>query len=268
MSSPVKDFALAHGLAVDQPKTLRDAVAIRPLLECGADLLVVVAYGLILPPAALRAARLGAINIHASLLPRWRGAAPIQRALMAGDTETGICIMQMDEGLDTGPILTRHRVAIQADDDTGSLHDRLALVGARAVVDAVDLITRGKIQPQAQSNDGAIYAHKITRQDQELDWRRSNVELERCVRALRPVPGARAFRNGEMVKVWAGSCVNGDAEPGTVLDASAQGIVVACGEGALRVTSLQRAGGTRVGADEFLRGHVLARGDRFDLPSR
>ena len=267
-ASPVKELALAHGLALDQPKTLRDPASIQPLLECRADLLVVAAYGLILPRPALQATRLGAINIHASLLPRWRGAAPIQRALMAGDTETGICIMQMDEGLDTGPVLTRHAIAIHADDDTGQLHDRLASLGARAVVEAVHLISQGKAVPQPQSSTGITYAHKITRHDQELDWRRPSMELERRVRALRPAPGARAFLDGELIKFWAASCVDGEGEPGTVLDATAQGIVVACGEGALRATLLQRAGGTRVEAVEFLRGHSLSRGDRFDIPAR
>lgn len=274
--SPVKQLARQAGLAVVEPRSLRldgrwpdEAKAAAQALQAAQPrVMVVAAYGLILPAWVLGLPPLGCLNIHASLLPRWRGAAPIERAIEAGDAQTGVTIMQMDEGLDTGPVLTRHAIAIHADDDTGQLHDRLASLGARAVVEAVHLISQGKAVPQPQSSTGITYAHKITRHDQELDWRRPCMELERRVRALRPAPGARAFLDGELIKFWAASCVDGEGEPGTVLDATAQGIVVACGEGALRATLLQRAGGTRVEAVEFLRGHSLSRGDRFDIPAR
>lgn len=267
-ASPVKQVALAHGIPVFQPSGLRDAASLQPLLECRADLLVVAAYGLILPSRALTAARLGAVNIHASLLPRWRGAAPIQRALMAGDAETGICIMQMDEGLDTGPILTRHAIPIRAEDDAGTLHDRLAELGARAIVEAVNQVALGKIKPQPQPALGATYAKKISREDQDLDWTRSNVDIERQIRALRPAPGARTFCRGDMLKIWSAHCLDLPGTQGTVLRTSAEGIVVACGKGALCITSLQRAGGTRVGASEFLRGNGVGPGDRLDHAPR
>ena len=266
--SAVKQVALEHGLALHQPQSLRDPKALQPLLDCAADLLVVAAYGLILPAPALHAARLGAVNIHASLLPRWRGAAPIQRALMAGDPETGVCIMQMDEGLDTGPVLTRHAIRIEADDDAGLLHDRLSALGAQAIVEAVALLSQGQLRPQPQPSTGVTYAHKITREDQELDWRRSSLDLERQVRALRPAPGARTGWNGEMLKVWSARCVNQAGEPGAVLDASAEALVVGCGQGALAITSVQRAGGKRAVVSEFLRGNAVVRGDRFELPPR
>jgi len=225
--------------------------------------MVVAAYGLLLPARALAAARLGALNIHASLLPRWRGAAPIQRALLAGDRETGITIMQMDAGLDTGPMLARHPVAIAPDDDAGSLHDRLAALGAEAIVGALAALEAGRLRATPQPAEGATHAPKISARDAEIDWRRSCVEIERQLRALRPAPGARAQLRGEVVKIWSAACASGHGAPGTVLAADADGLLVACGEGALRVGELQRAGGKRLAAAAFLRGWPVSVGERF-----
>lgn len=261
--SAVKRVALGQQLAVYQPASLKAEGAIDPLRLAQPEVLVVAAYGMLLPPAALSVAPLGAINIHASLLPRWRGAAPIQRALFAGDVQTGISIMQMDAGLDTGSVWSRHPLEIAPDEDAGSLHDRLAALGAHAIVSALEKIARREGAPEPQSPGGVTYAHKITKADQEVDWRKTNVEVERAIRALRPAPGARTRMRGEVLKLWAGQCVDGEGEAGRVLQAGADGIDIACASGALRITSLQRAGGNRIGAAEFLRGVALSPGERF-----
>jgi methionyl-tRNA formyltransferase len=225
--------------------------------------IIVAAYGLLLPASVLAAAPHGALNIHASLLPRWRGAAPIQRALIAGDGETGITIMQMDEGLDTGAMLSQHPLAIRPDDDTGSLHDRLAALGARAIVDALEEIAAGTARRVAQPAQGATYAKKIGKAEAELDWRRPARELDRWIRALRPSPGARTQVRGESIKFWRARCVARSGEPGLVLDSGTDGVLVACGDGALLVTELQRPGGTRLPAGDFLRGFPIRPGDRL-----
>ncbi len=224
---------------------------------------MVAAYGLLLPARALNASRHGALNIHASLLPRWRGAAPIQRALMAGDRETGITIMQMDEGLDTGPMLARHALVIEGDDDAGSLHDKLAALGARAIVLALADIAAGRAQPAPQPADGASYARKIGKEESEIAWDRPSAEIERQIRALRPAPGARSLIGGVPVKIWRARCSAGSGTPGTVLQSDADGIEIACADRSLTVTELQRAGGRRLAAAEFLRGSPIARGDRL-----
>jgi methionyl-tRNA formyltransferase len=242
---------------------LKDEAALERLRVARPQALVVAAYGLILPQRALEIAPRGALNIHASLLPRWRGAAPIQRALLAGDRETGISIIQMDAGLDTGPILLQQPLAIAADDDARSLHDRLAALGAKAIVAALAEVAAGQVRPVAQPEVGISYARKIGKAEAELDWSRSCEELERTVRALRPSPGARSQLRGESIKLWRARCSQQHGAPGTVLDSSADGVLVACGEGALQVTELQRAGGTRLAAAEFLRGHPLQVGEQF-----
>jgi methionyl-tRNA formyltransferase len=250
---------LGHGLPVFQPERLRDferVVAARP------EVLVVAAYGLILPPPLLEVAPHGALNIHASLLPRWRGAAPIQRALLAGDRDTGISIMQMDAGLDTGPVLTQQRTPIAADDDAGTLHDKLAALGAEAIVSALAEVAAGRARAVAQSNLGVTYAAKIDKAETRLDWSRPALELERAVRAFRPAPGAFALLNGEPVKIWRGRVLDGSAASGMVLEAQEE-LVVACGDGALAISELQRAGARRLGAAEFLRGHPLVPGARL-----
>ena len=262
-ASPVKQLALHHKLAVFQPRTLQDERALARLAAARPEALVVAAYGLILPPRALEIAPHGALNIHASLLPRWRGAAPIQRALLAGDRETGITIMRMDTGLDTGPMLAQHRLAITDDDDAQTLHDRLAALGTEAIIAALGELDAGRAQLTPQSEAGAIYARKLGKDEAELDWSRPCAELERKLRALRPSPGARSGLRGETLKLWRSRCVARQGEPGAVLEAGADGVLIACGEGALQVTELQRAGGKRLSAVEFLRGFALGRGERF-----
>jgi len=262
-ASPVKQLALARGLALHQPATLKDPAAAAPVSAARPDALVVAAYGLLLPQAVLDIAPMGAINIHASLLPRWRGAAPIQRALLAGDAETGVAIMKMEAGLDTGPVMLERRIRIAADDDGQSLHDKLAALGAAAVVEALAEIAAGRALWQPQAPEGASYARKIEKSEAALDWSRPCAELERKLRALRPVPGAQSTLRGESVKLWRARCVERNGEPGKVLSAGAGGIVVACGEGALEIQELQRAGGKRLAAAEFLRGFPLAAGERL-----
>jgi methionyl-tRNA formyltransferase len=223
----------------------------------------VAAYGRILPQPVLDAARLGALNIHASLLPRWRGAAPIQRALLAGDAETGITIMRMDAGLDTGPILAQHRVEITPEDDAGSLHDRLAALGARMIVEALEDAAAGRLHASPQPAEGVTYAPKLDKQDSRIDWRLSAPAIARQVRALRPVPGASTRLHGESLKVWRADSSEARGPAGEVLAVDADGVLVGCGEGALRLTELQRAGGRRMSAREFLRGVAVAIGERL-----
>lgn len=259
----VKRLALARGLEVFQPETLRDAPSLARIAAARPDALAVAAYGLILPPAALDAAPHGAINIHASLLPRWRGAAPIQRALMAGDRETGITIMRMDAGLDTGPMLAQERVPIACEDDAQTLHDRLAALGARMIVVALSNLAAGRAHAVPQPESGATYARKITKNDAQIDWQGGAGGIERLVRALRPHPGAVTHWRGEALKIWAARCEPVPGAPGMVLQAGNEGVVVACGKGSLRVLELQRAGGKRLAAGEFLRGCPIAVGERL-----
>lgn len=260
--SPVKRLALERGIAVFQPSTLKDAAAQERIVATGAEVMVVAAYGLILPQAVLDLPYLGCVNIHASLLPRWRGAAPIQRALLAGDSETGVCIMQMEAGLDSGPVLLREAVPIGAEDTAGSLHDRLAELAARLIVAA---LARLPLAGQPQPEEGVTYAHKIGKGDALIDWSVSAAELDRQVRALNPVPGAQASLGGEAVKVWRAAAVAGNGEIGRILRVDRDSIVVACGAGALVVAELQKAGGRRLPVRQFLAGNPLAAGDRFDL---
>jgi methionyl-tRNA formyltransferase len=260
--SPVKRLALQRGLQVRQPETLRDDPVIAELGAARADAIVVVAYGLLLPRPLLDMSVHGAINVHASLLPRWRGAAPIQRALLAGDGETGVSIMQMDAGLDTGPVFVRRALAIAPDDDFGTLHDRLAALGADALVETLAEIAIGRARATPQPQVGASYAPKIQKAETRLDWERPAADLERVVRAFRPAPGAFAQLAGEPLKIWRSQIVDGAGMPGSVLRADAA-LHVACGSGALALEELQAAGGRRMNAAEFLRGRRLAVGARF-----
>jgi methionyl-tRNA formyltransferase len=267
----VKALALEHGIAVAQPRSLRldgkfpdEAAAAREAIEAAqADAMVVAAYGLILPRWTLETPRLGCLNIHASLLPRWRGAAPIHRAIEAGDAQSGITIMQMDEGLDTGDMLLVEREPIRHEDSTGTLHDRLAALGGRLIVEALELAACGGLRPEPQPAEGVSYAHKIEKAEALVDWTLPAAVIERRLRAFDPFPGAHTTHAGEAIKLWAGACVAAQGAPGEVLAAGAEGITVACGEGALRLTQLQRAGGKRLGAADFLRGFALTPGQRL-----
>lgn len=243
MPSPVKQLAAQHGLPVLQPPTLRNPEAQAELAALQPDLMVVVAYGLILPQAVLDIPRLGCINSHASLLPRWRGAAPIQRAVQAGDAESGVTVMQMEAGLDTGPMLLKVSTPISAEDTGGSLHDRLARLGPPAVVEAIAGLAAGTLKGEVQNDALATYAHKLSKDEAKLDWSRPAVELERAVRAFDPWPVCHTTLNGEPLKVWAARLGEGRGEPGKILGASRDGLLVGCGEGSLLLTRVQLPGG-------------------------
>ncbi|MDH4610597.1 methionyl-tRNA formyltransferase [Pseudomonas sp. BN102] len=243
MPSPVKQLAVEHDIPVLQPPTLRDPAAQAELKALGADLMVVVAYGLILPQVVLDTPRLGCINSHASLLPRWRGAAPIQRAVQAGDAESGVTVMQMEAGLDTGPMLLKVTTPIAASDTGGSLHDRLAQLGPQAVLQAVEGLAAGTLQGEVQDDALANYAHKLNKDEARIDWSRPAVELERLVRAFNPWPICHSSLDGEPLKVLAATLGEGKGVPGQILAASKDGLTVACGEGALLLTRLQLPGG-------------------------
>ena len=262
---PVKTLALSRGVPVLQPRSLRSSEDCGPIVAISLDVLVVAAYGLLLPKTLLDWPRQGCINIHASLLPRWRGAAPIQRAILAGDAETGITLMRLDEGLDTGPIVARHAVPIAPRETGGSLHDKLAHAGGAAIVQALARLQRdGSLPAQSQPDAGATYAAKIAPAETIIDWRLSAAAIDRVVRAFAPAPGAQTSSSGALLKIWEAAPVPGaSGPPGSVLRADASGILVACGEGALNVTELQRAGGKRVPAAAFLAGRALAAGTRL-----
>jgi methionyl-tRNA formyltransferase len=263
-ASAVKRLAQSHELEVFQPESLRDEAVRARVAVARPDFLVVAAYGLILPQAVLDIPAHGALNIHASLLPRWRGAAPIQRALLAGDAETGITIMQMDAGLDTGAMLLQQRIPIAADDDAQTLHDKLAGLGAQMIVAAIAEAAAGRARPAPQPEAGASTARKIGKREADIDWRAPAVQIERTVRAMRPSPGAAARLNGAVLKLWRARVADGRGEPGRVLAAGPEGILVACGQDALLVEELQRAGGRRLQAAEFLRGVTVAPGARLE----
>ena len=268
-ASAVKQYAQQHGIEVLQPLSLRmdskdpqraaEATAAHErLLATDYDVMVVAAYGLILPRSTLDIKP--CINIHGSILPRWRGAAPIHRAIEAGDAETGVTIMQMEEGLDTGPMLTIERIAIEADDTTASLHDKLAALGGKMIVDALRQYGEGKLAATPQPEDGVTYAAKVAKEEAALDFGMSAVELSRKIRAFNPFPGAHAQTRGLTVKFWNAEPVPGDSSkaPGSVLASDAkQGVVIACGQGSLRVTELQKPGGKRLSAAEFLNSFPL-----------
>lgn len=262
--SPVKKLASARGIQVTQPESLRDARAQAELKHFQADVMVVAAYGLILPRPVLELPPRGAINIHASLLPRWRGATPIQRALLAGDRETGVSIMQMDTGIDTGPVLMQERIAILEDDTLGTLHDRLAELGAKLIVQALDALETGVVKATPQPVEGVTYAAKLDRREARVDWRKTALAVNRQVRALNPSPGADARVRGIELKIWRCATATGRGNPGEVLGVGEDGLCVACAEGALLITELQRSGGKRLPVAEFLRGFPLDVGERFE----
>lgn len=284
-ASPVKQFALYHGIAVAQPRSLRldgkypdEAAAARAQIEVvQADVMIVAAYGLILPQWVLDMPRLGCLNIHASLLPRWRGAAPIHRAIEAGDLETGITIMQMDAGLDTGDMLLTDKLAISSQDTTPVLHDKLAAIGGRMIVQALYAAERGRLQPTPQPLAGITYARKIDKAEGAIDWQHSAKQIERRIRAFAPSPGCSAVMRGEPIKLCAAQALNAPnsqnhsasrslyAGEGTVLHINLDSLDVQCAAGSiLRITELQRAGGKRLSAADFLRGFLLRVGERFE----
>ncbi|KAF0099211.1 MAG: methionyl-tRNA formyltransferase [bacterium] len=258
--SAVKELALAHGLNVAQPENLKTEAARQPIRDAAAEVMVVAAYGLILPQAVLDLPALGCVNIHASLLPRWRGAAPIHRAIEAGDAETGITLMQMDKGLDTGAMLRRATLPILAGDTTGSLHDKLAELGAREIVALLPELAAGRVAATPQDDALATYAGKIGKDDARLDWSLPAAALDRRIRAYDPFPGAFCLLDGEPLKIWRARPVAGSGEPGTLLAVDRHGIRVACGEGALEIGEVQKAGGKRLPVAAFLAGHDLRPG--------
>lgn len=272
-ASPVKQFAAGHGWPVVQPRSLRldgkypeDAAAAREAITAAqADVMVVAAYGLILPQWVLDAPRLGCLNIHASLLPRWRGAAPIHRAIEAGDAQTGVTIMQMDAGLDTGAMLLGESMAV-GDDTTARLHDRLAALGGRMIVDALKQAEAGALQAEPQPAEGVTYAHKVEKAEAQIDWSLDAVAIVRRVRAFDPFPGASSVIGGEVIKLWAAQArpsAAAAAPPGTVLAVSPSGIEVAAKDSTVVLTELQRAGGKRLPAADFLRGFEIRPGQAF-----
>ncbi|SEW27782.1 methionyl-tRNA formyltransferase [Luteibacter sp. 329MFSha] len=254
-ASPVKEAALAAGIPVEQPESFKAESDRERLAAYAPDLMVVVAYGLILPRKVLAIPALGCWNVHASLLPRWRGAAPIQRAILAGDSESGVDLMQMEAGLDTGPVLIERRTPIAADETGGSLHDRLSALGADALAEGLRRTLAGEtLAARAQSEDGVMYAHKLDKAEAKLDFGEPSIALERKVRAFDPWPVAEADVGGERLRIWAARAVEGvaGAEPGRIVAASREGIDVACAEGALRLLAVQRAGGRRIGIADYL----------------
>jgi methionyl-tRNA formyltransferase len=264
--SPVHALADKFGIPVFTPKTLRNDEEIARFAAHEADVAVVVAYGLILPKAVLDAPRLGCLNLHASLLPRWRGAAPIQRAIMAGDAESGVMVMKMEEGLDTGPVGMVERVTITPDMTASDLHDRLSMIGADLMVRALAAFSRDSLHFTPQSEEGVTYAHKIEKAEARIDWRRSAAELHNHVRGLSPFPGAffevDFGKGSERIKVLRSKVASGQGAPGALLD---DALTIACGQGALQIMDVQRAGKAPMKADEFLRGARLSKG--FVLPS-
>ena len=274
-ASPVKQWALAHGVPLAQPRSLRldgkypdDAQAALAAIEAAqADIMVVAAYGLILPQWVLNKPRLGCLNIHASLLPRWRGAAPIHRAIEAGDTQTGITIMQMDAGLDTGNMLLTDSVAINPEDTTPSLHDKLAALGGQLIVQALKLAASNSLKPQAQPTEGISYAHKIDKLEAPIDWQQSATTIERRIRAFSPSPGATCALNGDVIKlqcahVLIAGCAR-NITAGSIFNIEHDAFDVATGDGALRITQLQKAGGKSMSVADFLRGFAVTPGMTF-----
>ncbi len=265
VASPVKLVALQRGIPVHQPERLKDPATHAPLIAAAPDVLVVAAYGLILPQAVLDIPQRGCINIHASLLPRWRGAAPIQRSLEAGDAETGVTIMRMEAGLDTGPMLLAYAIKVSPGETASMLHDKLALLGGRLIVATLNELDI--LQPVPQPAAGVTYAAKIGKAEAAIDWRRPAAEIERRIRAFDPFPGCTAQLGDATFKIWCAMPADGAGQPGEILAVAPEGITVACGEGALRLVELQKPGGRRLASADFLHGFAFVPGQRFALPA-
>lgn len=265
VASAVKQLAEKYQLPLLQPQSLKDPAIHQQLRTVDADVMVVAAYGLILPEAVLKIPRRGCLNIHASLLPRWRGAAPIQRAILAGDKETGITIMQMDTGLDTGAMLFKKSIVISHDETTQTLHEKLCKLGADAIVKALKLLKNNELTPAKQNESQACYAAKIKKIEAQIDWQRSAEEIERKIRAFNPSPGAYTCFQGIYIKIWQAKMVSGDSgQPGEIMAIEHNGLIVACGRGQLQLEIVQRSGGKRLAVNEFLTGFNLHVGDYFD----
>lgn len=256
--SAVKSLALEHNLAVEQPVNFKADEAVATLAAYNADIMVVVAYGLLLPQVVLDTPRLGCINVHGSLLPRWRGAAPIQRSIWAGDTITGVTIMQMDAGLDTGPMLSKVELAIAADDTSASIYNKLAALGPTALVDALHKLANGELTGEAQNDSEATYAKKLSKEEAAIDWHTDAEFIERCIRAFNPWPGTEFYCGDQRIKVWQAQVLantdNSSAAPGTVIAASKDGIDIQCGSGVLRLLSLQTPGKKPMPCQDILNG--------------
>ncbi|MDP1652575.1 MAG: methionyl-tRNA formyltransferase [Rhodocyclaceae bacterium] len=268
VASPVKQVAQAHNIPVHQPERLKDPATHVPLIAAAPDALVVAAYGLILPQAVLDIPKHGCINIHASLLPRWRGAAPIQRCLEAGDADSGVTIMQMEAGLDTGPMLLAYAIKLGTDETAATLHDKLAILGGRLIVVALQQL--GTLTPVPQPAEGVTYAAKIDKAEAAIDWRLPATEIERRIRAFDPFPGCTAQLGdpgGVTLKLWRALPVEGVGQPGEILAVAPEGITVACGTGALKLVELQKPGGRRLASADFLCGFPVTAGQRFALPA-
>jgi methionyl-tRNA formyltransferase len=258
-ASPVKEYALEQGIEVLQPETLRDDETVAQIEALDADIMIVAAYGLLLPQRVLDIPRVGCLNVHGSLLPRWRGAAPIQAAILAGDQQTGVCLMSMTAGLDSGPVFVSESIDIGDDESAGELHDRLAAAGGKLLVNNLRGIIDGALQAEHQDDKAATYARKIKTEDARIDWQKPAAELARLVRAYNPVPGAYFMFDDQRIKCWqAIETSSADAAPGSVLAAGPDGVVVACGKDALRLLELQRPGKNRVNAAQFSANTELA----------
>lgn len=257
-ASPVKEVALKHDIAVLQPENLKDPAAQEALRAFNADVMVVAAYGLLLPQAVLDIPRLGCLNIHASLLPRWRGAAPIQRAIAAGDKESGITIMQMNAGLDTGDILQLTACPITEKDNGGDLHDRLAEIGAKAIIETLDILESDKLTATAQDDSLATYAHKLDKKEAIINWQNSATDIERLIRAFNPWPVAFSYLHDKTLRIWQAEALpeNSNLKAGTVIHCDKKGIDISCGEGTLRILKLQPSGSKAMDVASFINGHA------------
>lgn len=268
-ASPVKLLAKQHKLPLLQPETLKSVTAQDYLRTFQSDVMIVAAYGLLLPEAVLQIPRYGCINIHASLLARWRGAAPIQRAILAGDRETGISIMQMDQGLDTGAILLQHAVTIESHDTSETLHDKLAHLGGQCIVETLQLLRRGELVAIQQNEKEVCYAKKIQKTEAEIDWRQDAVYIDRMIRAFNPSPGAFTYLHGDVIKLWQAEAISTHSgQPGEIITTDDKEIIVACGQGALSLNILQKAGGKKLSAGQFLAGHSIHSGNGFSIAAR